>query len=112
MAVDLLRLEVVGEAEATFGYKTVPAGDLVAWLCLEADLCIHCPGENDIQMHAATYHMDEGLQVADTNGNVFRLRIQAELVQADTGPRCDMALYHARMAVLNRDIQATPDQSS
>jgi hypothetical protein len=111
MPVDLLRLEVVGEDEATFGYKTVPAGELVGWLCLEADVCIHCPGENDIEMHAATYQMDQGLRVTDANGNIFRLRVQAELVQAGTGPRCNMAFYHTRMADLEREIQANSDCS-
>ncbi len=74
MALDLLQLEVVGHDEASFGYKTVPASWLLERLCVEADVCIHCPGENEVEMHAATYEVGQGVLVTDANGNVFRLR--------------------------------------
>ena len=73
-------------------------------------MCIHCPGENDVQMHAASYEVGQGLLVTDANGNVFRLRVHAELVRPGTGPRCDLVHYHARMAALERQID--PEQAS
>jgi hypothetical protein len=111
MAVDLLKLETVGHDEASFGYKTVPASWLIGHLCEEADVCIHCPGENAVEMHAASYEFGQGLLVADANGNVFRLRVYAELVKRGIGPRCDLAYYQAGMAELeqlNSELSSEP----
>lgn len=81
MAIDLMKCEIVGDTEETFGYKTLPAFDLVAYLCMEARVCIHDPETNPIEIHAATWDVHNGLLVTDEHGKTFRLRVTAEEIK-------------------------------
>lgn len=58
--------------------ENVPASWLLARLCEEAGICIHDPETNPIEIHAATYDVENGLRVTDEHGRTFRLRPVAE----------------------------------
>jgi len=78
MALDLMKCDAVGETEETFGYKTTPAGYLVACLCGEAGVSL---GDHSALIDGATFDVDEGLLVRDSYGRTFRLSVTPTLVK-------------------------------
>ena len=74
MALDLL------EVRENPGYpQGVEASYLVACLCGEAKVCLTGNDYgNQICIEKATYHVEEGLVVTDSDGKRWRLRVTAE----------------------------------
>ncbi len=95
MAVDLTQPEV-------------SALNLVAWLCIEARVCLHDDMGNKVQVDAAQWDLDDGLIVTDEHGQRWHLRITAESEpdrypeMQDSCPKCGGRSY---------SCNASPDYS-
>ena len=84
MAVDLMKCDVVGETEETFGYKTTPAGYLVASLCSMVGVSL---GDHGALIEGATFDINAGILVKDAYGRTFRLDVTPVLVDDADDPK-------------------------
>ena len=82
MALDLMRCALVGDTLETFAYQTVPAFWLIARLCEEAGVCLHDAETKPVEIHAATWDVDNGLVVQDEVGRKYRLKVKAKQLHA------------------------------